>query len=131
MDVYQTIKDVLYHSLELLIAFDQSGKIILLNEKSVKELGYKDKEADIKDVLPRLFSDGRQYKDVIEGLEQNEQNTIVYRKNQACFPAVVKVITSVCIDHKNAILMGIWNRHKEEQALKQTESFVMRHISLY
>lgn len=121
MDVYQTIKDVLYHSLELLIAFDQSGKIILLNEKSVKELGYKDKEADIKDVLPRLFSDGRQYEDVIEGLEQNEQNTIVYRKNQTCFPAVVKVITSVCIDHKNAILMGIWNRHKEEQALKQTE----------
>ncbi len=82
-------------ALEIVIIFDEYGKIKYMNQAAKNKLEYEDDILDINIamILPNAFR-------VVEGsvsvqiLEQNEiTDLMAYRKNQTCFPVKAKIMS--------------------------------------
>ncbi len=74
-----------------MLAFDDTGMITYINESGKKELGYKEQEVTIQEILPSVF-DTAMVDDRVIKLEGEEFSATVYRKNNTCFNADVKAV---------------------------------------
>lgn len=83
-------------ALEMIIMFDETGKISYANAAARKKLEYENDlcEKNISDVFPNTFqsSDGGFKTDYIFGHEQ--KSLIAYRKNLTCFPVEARMVNS-------------------------------------
>lgn len=97
-------RDDLFHysidnALEIVIIFDDNGKIVYANQEAKHQLEYRDELCgnQITDIFPGAFFvlDGMLTieRTTEEGVEDNEdvRHMMAYRKNRTCFPARVKI----------------------------------------
>ncbi len=81
-------------TLELLLFFDSSGHIFRYNSAARTELHYHDKTLDgvkVSTVFPQIFKEIDGVIDLASLGESFSSPTVAYRKNQTCFPVVLKV----------------------------------------
>lgn len=80
--------------LEMILIFDQTGKISYMNAVARQKLKYEDELSNvyISDIFPNNFKLSKDsfVSDYLFGKEQ--QNLIAYRKNFTCFPVETKII---------------------------------------
>lgn len=76
-------------ALEMVLMFDEDGKIVYANNSAMQKLEY---DSDlclrrIADVLPNIFQAGQDVPVAALQAEGEVQNLVFYRKNTTCFPA--------------------------------------------
>lgn len=83
-------------ALEMIIMFDQKGKIFYVNATAKKKLEY---ESDlcgknISDVFPNMFKTSKDGFETEWAFDDKIENMIAYRKNNTCFPVEAKILKS-------------------------------------
>ncbi len=83
-------------ALEMIIMFDENGKISYANKSVRKRLEYEDDLCgrQISDVFPNTFQTGESSLNIDNLVEKGIQNLVAYRKNTTCFPVEAKIIKS-------------------------------------
>lgn len=94
MELHNYDEYIIATALEMIILFDEKGKILAANKRAEAELGYQENEllgVSIERVLTGLVhkSEDGTLIDVVCGQEVLEGS--IYRKNQTCFPADIKL----------------------------------------
>lgn len=94
MELHNYDEYIIATALEMIILFDEKGKILATNKRAEAELGYQENEllgVSIERVLTGLVhkSEDGTLIDVVCGQEVLEGS--IYRKNQTCFPADIKL----------------------------------------
>ena len=107
---YERIAEI---TLEMIVFFDGQGKILTANHTAEKELGYQDGElADvaIDRVIPGLVH--RAENGALAGVECGMEviGGNVYRKNQTCFPADIRL---ECVDREQEVYVCLALDSKE------------------
>lgn len=86
-----TIEEVLNMSMEMLIFFNDDGKVVFMNQKGKEELGYSSVETlNIKQIMIPIFQNDREIKENMEALKGKETDTIIYRSDLTCFHAAIR-----------------------------------------
>lgn len=74
-----------------MLAFDDAGDVTYINESGKKELGYQGENVSIQDILPTIFAERAVVPSVVTDMEGKDFSAPVYRKNNTCFNADIKV----------------------------------------
>ena len=65
-----TIEEVLNMSMEMLIFFNDDGKVVFMNQRGKEELGYSSVETlNIKQIMIPIFQNDREIKENMEALK--------------------------------------------------------------
>lgn len=86
--------EIVDHTIEMILVFDESGEIKFSNQTVNQELGYEEgmEHLNMKDVMLKQFcGDGDEFS--IEEL-LNASEAVLYRKNLSCFTAAIRVVPS-------------------------------------
>ena len=93
-------KQFMDYGLEIVLFFDEKGKIIEANKTAKSELGYADEITEMS--ICKIFPNALQYEnnelglcdfDIEKCVEQGEKiETVAYRKNQTCFSVDLKIV---------------------------------------
>lgn len=111
--------EIANNTIEIIIVFDEAGNIQFANHAAILELGYED-EADIATVnmnaimRQQFQSDGREMKFSIDAIKDVTE-TFLYRKNEAGFPALVKIIPSQVCEGKYQLLGSNITKQQEQE----------------
>lgn len=84
------LKKVMDENLGMIIVFDDEGEIIYLNEAMKKEVEYAQGEADIRKIFVSLIPEDMSIPEFMEQKGCETAETVVYRKNNTCFSAIVR-----------------------------------------
>ncbi len=103
-----------------MLAFNDDGIVTYINESGKKELGYKEQEVTIQEVLPTVFTKIASVVDVVSKMEE-EISTTVYRKNCTCFNADVKVVRLQMDDGMCCNVVSLLNKQYEVYARQEIE----------
>lgn len=83
-------------ALEMVLMFDQTGKISYANAIARQKLEYEDDVCDkyISDVFPNTFKASEDGFDTDYPFGHEQQNLVAYRKNLTCFPVEARIVNS-------------------------------------
>lgn len=83
-------------ALEMVLMFDQTGKISYANAIARQKLEYQDDLCDkyISDVFPNTFKASEDGFDTDYPFGHEQQNLVAYRKNLTCFPVEARIVNS-------------------------------------
>lgn len=83
-------------ALEMVLMFDQTGKISYANAIARQKLEYEDDVCDkyISDVFPNTFKVSEDGFDTDYPFGHEQQNLVAYRKNLTCFPVEARIVNS-------------------------------------
>ncbi|MDF2542681.1 MAG: sensor signal transduction histidine kinase [Herbinix sp.] len=95
-DIEWKYRLMLENSFEMILFFDDQGKIVDCNLTAKTELGYEDDIFDktIFDIFQKTLFKGADYDTIIREYIKKPGETVAYRKNQTCFPVelMIKII---------------------------------------
>ncbi len=85
---------LLENSLELILFFDKTGKILKVNKVALKELGYTclTEENYIDEIFSKIFVRKENNIQFKKETVENRFETVAYRKNATCYPVELKVV---------------------------------------
>lgn len=86
--------EIVDHTIEMILVFDESGEIKFSNQTVNQELGYEEgmEHLNMKDVMLKQFcGDGGGFS---IGKLLSASEAVLYRKNQSCFTAAIRVVPS-------------------------------------
>ncbi len=104
--------------MEIILVFDETGRIQFSNRAAIQELGYEEgmDHLHMKDVVLKQFLDDSQEFSLDE--IQKASEAVLYRKNQSCFTASIKVVPSqVEQGHYHLLATDSTQRHELERQL--------------
>ena len=84
------VKKVIDENLGMIVVFDDEGSIIYLNEAMKNEVEYAEGEVDIRKIFVSLIPEGMTIPAFMERQGHETAETVVYRKNNTCFSALVR-----------------------------------------
>ncbi len=128
MESEQVIRDIFNDVLGCIIIFDNEGKVTFINNAGQGELGYSLDSLYIHNILCVIFPD----KDVdiaryVESASQGEIETPVYRANNTCFPAKVK-LNRIVFDNKQSVNIASIINITDEQYLESEMHNAVKHM---
>lgn len=95
---------VFEHMQEMVLVFDEKGRITYANKSAMERLKYQEDmlTISIKDIFSKAFSDEYEQENIIE-FDGKENDIMAYRKNRTCFP--VTAIFSVLKENEQYICL--------------------------
>lgn len=86
------VKRVLDENVGIILAFNDEGTLIYMNRMGEEELGYTVGETDIRDIFSHLVSGEEALSSLVKEMSGKNISTVVYRKNNTCFSAAVRML---------------------------------------
>lgn len=83
--------DVLDNALDIVMILDDNGNASYINKAGIEELGYDLEEITVFKVFRTLFTKNVDYREYINSIDGEKIKGFVYRKNNTCFPAYIRV----------------------------------------
>lgn len=89
---------VLEETVELVIAFDSSGKVLYGNSSALEKLGYEEEEflqCNMSEIFKQEFQqEGGSFSPFEKEKLVEKKETVVYRKNSSCFPVTLRFFSA-------------------------------------
>lgn len=104
--------EIANNALEIIIVFDELGNILFTNRAANFELGYNEglDNVNLRTIMRQQFPQDREFSvEEVRGIIE----TVLYRKNESCFPARIKISTSDIMPGQYQ-LMALNNTKKQE-----------------
>jgi len=134
----QAARTIFDNAMELIIAFDQKGRIFYANDLAKRQLDYGEQicERTIEDLFPGVFKITQEGFDTTWVFGEQERELSAYRRNRTCFSVMARIIEyyekSVCYfcmarDISEKIMLEkkmLKTRREAESALKVKSEFV-------
>ena len=122
MGVSSMVNEVLNNSLGIVIVFNDKGEVSFLNQVGIEELGYQPEESDIAGMAATVFRELNNYVADAKAFEGKKIKTTIYRKNNTCFPAVIRIKRIENENHEmlNVVsVLNITDEHLMENELQK------------
>ena len=91
---------------DMILACDQTGRIIYMNETAQKQLEYpvSDPSISIFDIFPGIFTEAKDLAETRQKAEVDRLPVDIYRYNRTCFPVWMRLLDTgnadyICIAH--------------------------------
>ncbi|SFA86541.1 Signal transduction histidine kinase [Acetitomaculum ruminis DSM 5522] len=101
-----------------MLLFNDKAEIIYLNQYGKNELGVSDEYPDLYSIFRMFLSKDENLEEFVERNNEKEINTIVYRVNQTCFPAIVKILNLKISPSKFIYFATFTNEFAKEESEK-------------
>lgn len=113
------LKSILDNSLEIVMVFDEQGKILFLNEMGEKELGFQTVPSSLKQILPEITKEDGTLTEEIKKKAGSEIRLTVYRANTTCFPAKMHYAVMKKEGGRTMYLSSIVNLQAQENEVNE------------
>ena len=111
---------------DMILACDQTGRIIYMNETAQKQLEYpvSDPSISIFDIFPGIFTEAKDLAETRQKTEVDRLPVDIYRYNRTCFPVWMRLLDTgnadyICIAHDRTKVKKTRRQPKSNQNLWQ------------
>ncbi|MBE5960072.1 MAG: hypothetical protein E7256_01600 [Lachnospiraceae bacterium] len=106
--------------IEAVFIYDKDGRIIACNRSAREELGYDGQNESIMSAFPKVFYKRNDELCLLDGIREDMLfDTVAYRKNMTCYPAMVKILKDKKTDYYICFAQNMSN---ENAAMKKMVS---------
>ena len=119
--VPDTMRNIFDHIFCVMLVFDDNGVITYINESGKKQLGYNEREVNIQEILPTLFTDEIDIAMFVINAADKVVYAPAYRKNCTCFNADIKMLRLITDAGVEYNVVSVLNTQYELQARQEIE----------